>query len=81
MSRVTVRFACGHAPADVDTANDTPPVCTVCGERRIGRTFAPPPRFRGACQGPSAVTEMLDAMPVGDAAPKGPLMLKEPKNG
>lgn len=42
---MTVRFACGHR-LDVDAMTDAaPPVCRVCGERRVAAVQAPPPRF------------------------------------
>ena len=70
---MTVFFACGHQ-VTLGDPGETPPVC-ACGERRVRDVKAPAPRFRGACQGPSAVLEALPAMPV-NAAPSGPLVLK-----
>lgn len=49
---IRVRFACGHG-VEVETGTETP-VCATCGERRIARTTAPAPRFRGIAVGPCA---------------------------
>jgi len=57
-----IRFACPHDAVIVDDVT-TPPVCAVCGERRIQsvteNSGGPlrPPRFRGAVRGPCAVKE------------------------
>jgi len=57
---IQVRFACGHAQLATD---DTPPVCRICGERRISRVMqangqpVPAPRFKGTVLGPNAVQE------------------------
>lgn len=49
---MTVRFACGHQ-GDVDPdAEATDVQCRTCGEHRIARVTAPPPRVRGACSSP-----------------------------
>lgn len=48
---ITVRFACGHEQSVPDSTEATPQ-CQTCGEHRIQRTTAPPPRFRGMCAGP-----------------------------
>ena len=70
---ITVRFVCGHASAvGVNATSD--PVCPTCGETRIARTSAPPPRFTGACAGPYAVTSKVDPASVRLAPP---LRLKE----
>lgn len=47
-----VRFACGHV-TEISDGTSARPVCR-CGELRITRTFASPPRFRGYCSGPYA---------------------------
>ena len=49
---IRVRFLCGHE-GTVKETDDAVPVCP-CGETRIARTFARPPRFTGACSGPYA---------------------------
>lgn len=48
---IRVRFVCGHA-LELTTGIEIP-VCH-CGERRVARTSAPPPRFRGMAIGPYA---------------------------
>ena len=68
-----IRFRCGHEGHVSETA-ETAPVC-VCGETHVTRTFARPPRFRGACSGPYAETVALDAAVV-NVASAGSLMLK-----
>lgn len=68
-----VRFRCGHEGHVSETA-ETPPTC-ACGETRVARTFAPPPRFRGACSGPYAETQALAPAMV-NVASGGPLTLK-----
>lgn len=45
---MTLTFACGHKQAFDEGGR---PVC-ACGETRIARTDAPPPRFTGACASP-----------------------------
>jgi len=50
---MTVTFACGHT-ATVEST-DTP-VCH-CGERRVSRVDAPPPRFHGVATGPYCDTK------------------------
>lgn len=55
---ITVRFACGHDGAVSESATTTP-VCG-CGESRVTRVRARPPRFTGACSGPYAETKALD---------------------
>ena len=49
---IRLRFACGHE-GTVGGDATTAPRCP-CGETRIARTFARPPRFTGACSGPYA---------------------------
>lgn len=74
---ITVRFACGHTtPIARADSGAGPPRCPLCGELRIAHTTAPAPNFRGVCQGPSARTEALDAVPF-SVASAGPLVLKE----
>ena len=58
---VRLTFACGHG--QTWNENDVP-ICATCGERRVSRTKAPAPRFRGVCVGPSATPEALGAVPV-----------------
>ena len=72
--KIVVTFTCGHR-TDVGL-NDAAPVCRVCGETRVARSSAPPPRFRGACSGPYAETAHLDPAVV-DLTTTGPLKLKE----
>lgn len=72
---VTVVLACGHQMTAADDA-ETAPIC-ACGERRIGRVFAPPPRIRGVASGPHVKTELLDPIVV-NLAPKGPLPMPNP---
>jgi len=74
---VRVRFACGHGQA---WAEGDAPVCATCGERRVARVQAPPPRFRGVVQGPSATAEDLTAVAV-PVAPGGALTLQESPDG
>ena len=71
---MTIYFACGHS-AKLTEPGDQPPVC-ACGERRIAQVEARAPKFRGFCQGPTAVRASLQALPV-MVAPDGPLKLKE----
>lgn len=71
---IKVRFACGHE-GTIGTNPESAPVCP-CGETRITRTFAKPPRFRGACSGPYAESAPVEAGIV-NVAPKGALKLKE----
>lgn len=47
-----LRYACGHSA--VYEAAPVRPECPTCQERRVSRVWAPPPRFRGLCTGPSA---------------------------
>jgi hypothetical protein len=49
---VTLKFACGHTLTTVmppETAE-----CPTCGDLRVSRVTAPPPRFRGTVSGPYA---------------------------
>lgn len=47
---ITIVFACGHR---LDWADEkTQPVCPECGDRRVSRVTAPPPRFRGVGSSP-----------------------------
>ena len=43
---ITLTFACGHVGRWQD--GDPDPRCPVCGEARIARVQAPPPRITGA---------------------------------
>jgi hypothetical protein len=74
---IDIRFLCGHG-GRVGVNQVASPVCPTCGETRIARVSAPPPKFRGACSGPYAATAHLDPAIV-NVAPKGPLQLKEQK--
>lgn len=58
---ITLTFACGHRQA-WDEGGSV--VCATCGERRIARTVAPAPRFRGVVVGPSATYDALPGIPV-----------------
>lgn len=60
--RIRVRMACGHL-LDWEEGTDRPR-CDACQEVRIGAVSAAPPRFRGLCEGPTAVREALDPLPV-----------------
>ena len=71
---ITVTFGCGHQ-ARLESGGLSAPTCPICGHRRIARTVAPPPRFRGACSGPCAETVRLEPTMVA-LAPGGPLRLK-----
>lgn len=53
---IRVTFACGHQQPVADTVTD-PPVCRTCGERRVQRVAAPPPRFRFLEAAPVALKE------------------------
>ena len=69
-----VRFLCGHH-MDLGLTGEGAPVCH-CGETRVIRTFARPPRFTGACSGPYAETKGLESVSV-NLAPGGSLQLKK----
>lgn len=71
---ISIRFVCGHA-SSVGLTSPSDPICPACGEARIARTSAPPPRFTGTCRGPYAETKILPPAIV-SVAPKGPLSLK-----
>ena len=43
---ISVVFACGHRAEVAETA-DARPQCQQCGETRVQRVDAPPPRFSG----------------------------------
>ena len=49
---MTVKFACGHELTMEDAT--AAPLCPTCREHRVSRVWAPAPRFRGLCTGPSA---------------------------
>lgn len=72
---IRVTFACGHE-AVVGSNADAAPSCVLCGEHRVARVTAPPPRFSGACRGPYAVTTAAQPGVV-NVASAGPLVLKE----
>ena len=48
---MTIRFACGHQ-AQVTGDETQSDVRCACGETRISRVDAPPPRITGACSSP-----------------------------
>jgi hypothetical protein len=56
---IRVRFACGHEAQMDDRVMDRP-ACHVCGNTTVARTFAPAPRFRGLCSGPSAEMRQVE---------------------
>lgn len=72
-----IRFACGHEQAVSETA-EAAPLCYECGESRVTRVQARPPRFTGACSGPYAVTQAVEPGIV-NLAPSGPLLKDEGK--
>jgi hypothetical protein len=72
---IRVRFVCGHGAQTGESAM-TAPTCPTCGETRVARTFARPPRFTGACSGPYATPSYVEPATV-DLTSKGPLTLKE----
>ncbi len=51
---MTVTFVCGHTQpiGSTDVA-----LCAVCGEHRVTRVTAPPPKFRGVATGPYCETK------------------------
>jgi len=61
---IRLTFACGHA-FSIDAAVSDAPLCPACGERRVSRVTAPPPKFVGCCQGPSAEQKALEGLPIG----------------
>ena len=74
MTAITVTFRCGHhqiVGPDADIV-----ICPQCGERRVARVVAPPPRFRGVATGPSAVEAEVGSGAV-HLAPGGPLPIKK----
>lgn len=75
---MTLRYACGHTSVVEDSVT-SPPTC-LCGETRIARVTVRPPRFSGACQGPYATTQALGSVVI-QAAPAGPLLLKDADHG
>lgn len=58
---ITVTFSCGHR---LQQDRVEIPICPACGERRVARVKAPPPRFRGVVVGPCAEYVDLPAKPV-----------------
>ena len=70
---IRLRFACGHDAVVSETVEA--PSCG-CGETQIARTFAPAPRFRGACSGPYCETRTVDPAVV-DLTTAGPLIIKQ----
>ena len=59
---ILATMACGHQVQLQDGL--TVPVCPQCGEGRVARVKAPPPRFRGVVLGPQATYEDLPAQRV-----------------
>jgi hypothetical protein len=61
---MTIRatMACGHLVMLPDGVSI--PQCPQCGESRVARIKAPPPRFRGVVLGPCATYEDLPAQRV-----------------
>jgi hypothetical protein len=58
---IKLQFVCGH---EIDaTGNEEQPRCS-CGETRIERVDACPPKFRGHVRGPLATFKDLPARPV-----------------
>jgi predicted nucleic acid-binding Zn-ribbon protein len=49
---IAVRMACGHLLKLTDGV--MLPACPSCGETRVARVSAPPPKFRGVVLGPCA---------------------------
>jgi predicted RNA-binding Zn-ribbon protein involved in translation (DUF1610 family) len=72
---ITVRFTCGHGTT-VGEQVTTAPTCPTCGETRIARTLARPPRFTGACSGPYCESKAVEPAIV-DLTQAGSLKLKE----
>lgn len=52
---IQIRFACGHGTGVSSEAQDKP-YCPECGETRIARVLAPPPKIRGLGTSPLKVT-------------------------
>lgn len=77
---IQVTFLCGHG-VSVDEHEADSPVCLTCGERRIQRVSARPPRFRGACQGPNAIEDTEAARPRAVSLASKPLKLKDFSHG
>ena len=73
---IQLLFACGHQTA-VDEHDDVQPICLTCGDHRIQRVQARPPRFRGACRGPHAVEDHEAARPHAVKLATQPLRLKD----
>ena len=64
MTRLQLKFACGHA-SQVDVDKTPTPICGACGCKRVAHVInAPAPRFRGVVRGPHAETVRLEAMAV-----------------
>lgn len=59
---IAIRFACGHRVQGDERM--TQAQCPECGETRVSRVSAPPPRFSGLALGPCATFENLPAQPV-----------------
>lgn len=73
---IQILFACGHQTS-VDEHEADQPICLTCGERRIQRVHARPPRFRGACRGPLAIEDPEAARPQAVQLASVPLKLKD----
>lgn len=50
---ISVYFSCGHPPT-MWQDGDGDPRCPLCGDRKIARVSAPPPRITGAVILPGA---------------------------
>jgi hypothetical protein len=59
---IVATMACGHRVQMQDGI--MVPICPRCGEARVARVKAPPPRFRGVVLGPQATYEELPAQRV-----------------
>lgn len=56
---ILATMACGHRVRIVEGI--AVPSCPKCGEARVARVSAPPPKFRGVVLGPCATYEDLPA--------------------
>ena len=75
-SQTAMGVRCVYSPEDPVYPWADGAVCATCGERRVSRTVAPAPRFRGVCVGPSATREDLGPLAL-SVAPSGGLPLKD----
>lgn len=75
---ITVTFTCWHerqVPVTMTGALS----CVQCGETRVARVKAPPPRFTGHVRGPSAITKDLGPVTVNLAEPNAPPLKLQPQ--